>query len=120
MPSISCFINHTTPLLLVCNLSRPQMAKPRANQHSIGRSAHPRQAPRRSERITSFDATQTPALQQTSLSVQAPKQGVDASPLATTGRQAVSLASGIPPRKRRNSEGKPDLEISLEFQQINR
>ena len=120
-PSVSCSINHTIPLFLARKLSRPKMEKPRTSQPSNGRTARARQKPRRSERIGSSEALQIFALQEASLSVQAPKQGVDISPLATSERQAGSFPSSdchtYSSRKRSNAEGPPGMELSSDIQQ---
>ncbi len=118
-PSISCSIDHKTLLLLIRNPSRPIMAKPRTSQHSIGRVACPQPKSGRSERIALSEAPQTFALQEASLSIQAPKQGTSVSPLAMTERRAGCSPSSdchtYSSRKRTNTEGEPGMETSSEL-----
>ena len=121
---ITCSINHTTPLLLARNLSQFEMAKSRANRHSVGRTARLRQVPRRGKRIASSDQPQSSALQEASLSIQAANQGINVSPLATTGRQAECFSSSdfhiSLSHKRKNSPGRSDMETFSDFQQYDK
>ena len=121
---ISCSLNHTTPLLLARSLSQSEMAKSRTNQHSVGRTARRRRVPTRGERISSSDPLQSSALQEASLSIKVAKQGINASPLATTGRQAEcsspSEFHNSISRRRKNAPGKSDEEISSDFQQYDK
>lgn len=90
---LPCHALPIVPLITSHNLSRRKMAKRRTSRHSTGRQARLRQTPRRSERLGSSEAPQTSELREGSLSVQATKQGVNLSPLASSGRQTESLVS---------------------------
>ncbi len=118
-PSVSCSIDHKTLLLLIRNPSRPKMAKPRTSQHSVGRLACPQPKSGRSERIALSEAPQTFALQEASLSIQAPKQGTSVSPLSMIeGHAGCSPSSDChtySSRKRTNAEREPGMETSSEL-----
>lgn len=97
------------------------MAKPCTNQNPVDTKFRPRQKARRSERTASSEIIKASVLQAASLSVQAPKQAVNVSPLATTESQAGSVAPSEfhtrSSRKRRNAERKSGVEMSSDFQQ---
>ena len=117
--SISCSSDHNTAPFTPHSLSQLKMTERRTSRHPTSTTARPRQTTTRSERLGLSEAPQTSALQEGPLSVQAPKQGINVSPLASSGRQAGSLVSREfhirSSRKQRNVEGKPGLERSSGF-----
>lgn len=117
--SISCSSDHDTAPFSPHSLSQLKMTERRTSRHPTSTIARAKQTNTRDERLGSSEAPQTSALQEGPQCVQAPKQGVNVSPLASSGRQAGSLVSSEfhirSSRKQRNAEGKPGLERSSGF-----